>query len=430
MSTSASPLSQPLRLPNGQVLPNRIAKASMEESLADDLFLPGEQMIQLYKRWGQGGAGLLLTGNAMVDPYALTGPGNVIVRDNGSLDRFKRWAEVGKSGGSKMWMQINHPGRQVFGFISETPVAPSAVKVHIPGRMFAKVFGTPRALTEDEIRKIVERFIQAALIAEKAGFDGVEVHAAHGYLLNQFLSPLTNLREDQWGGSLENRARILLEIVNGIQAQTKKEFSVGVKLNSADFQGGGFKEEDAIRVIEILNKTNIDLLEISGGNYESPAMQGGESNGTKKREAYFLEFAKKARSIATMPLMSTGGFRSKNVMEDAIKSGALDVIGIAAPFAFEPDSASKLLSGKTNSVDIKIPNLSNPTFNSLSKMSAIRLQLRRMGQGKEPKLPKSLIGNLILDQIRSRRNAKRYKKFLKIFEFQNAFKKPAETKTS
>ncbi|MCG6162174.1 hypothetical protein [Leptospira bandrabouensis] len=201
------------------------------------------------------------------------------------MDSFKRWADAGKSGGSKIWMQINHPGRQVFSVISETPVAPSAVKVHIPGRMFAKVFGTPRALTEDEIKKIIDRFIQAAVIAEKAGFDGVEVHAAHGYLINQFLSPLTNLREDQWGGSLENRARILLEIVNGIRASTRKEFGVGVKLNSADFQGGGFAEENAIQVIEMLNQCNLDLLEISGGNYQSPAMQGGESNGTSKREA-------------------------------------------------------------------------------------------------------------------------------------------------
>lgn len=334
MSQPVSPLSQSLTLPNGQVLKNRIAKASMEESLADDDFLPGKGMIRLYERWGKGGAGLLLTGNAMVDPTALTGPGNVIIRDQGKLDHFKRWADAGKSGGSKIWMQINHPGRQVFSFISETPVAPSAVKVHIPGRMFAKVFGTPRALTEDEIKKIIDRFIQAAVIAEKAGFDGVEVHGAHGYLINQFLSPLTNLRKDQWGGSLENRARILLEIVNGIRASTQKEFGVGVKLNSADFQGGGFAEEDAIQVIQMLNQSKLDLLEISGGNYESPAMQGGESNGTRKREAYFLDFAKKARAIAKMPLMSTGGFRSKNIMENAITSGAIDLVGIAAPFAF------------------------------------------------------------------------------------------------
>lgn len=419
MSKSASPLSQSLKLPNGQVLLNRIAKASMEESLADDRFLPGKDMIGLYRRWGQGGAGLLLTGNAMVDPNAVTGPGNVIVRDQGNLDSFKRWAEAGKSGGSKMWMQINHPGRQVFSFVSETPVAPSAVKVHIPGRMFEKVFGTPRALTEDEIKKIIDRFIQAAVVAEKAGFDGVEVHAAHGYLLSQFLSPLTNLRKDQWGGSLENRARILLEIVNGIGARTKKEFGLGVKLNSADFQGGGFAEEDAIQVIRMLNKSKLDLLEISGGNYESPAMQGGESNGTKKREAYFLDFAKKARAIAEMPLMSTGGFRSKNVMEDAISSGAIDVVGIATPFAFEPDCASKIISGNLDTLEVNIPSLSNPAFNALSKMSAIRSQFKRIGNGKEPRIPRSLVGNLILDQIRGRRNAKKYKKFLTKSEITN-----------
>ncbi|XDD50507.1 NADH:flavin oxidoreductase/NADH oxidase family protein [Leptospira sp. WS92.C1] len=421
-----SPLSQPLRLPNGEILPNRIAKASMEESLADDDFLPGEDLIQLYKRWGQGGAGLLLTGNVMVDPNALTGPGNVIIRNQENLDPFKRWAEAGKSKGSKLWMQINHPGRQVFGFISETPVAPSAVKVNIPGRMFAKVFGVPRALTGDEIKKIIDHFIQAAVVAEKSGFDGVEVHAAHGYLLNQFLSPLTNQREDQWGGSLENRARILIEVVQGIQASTKRKFSVGVKLNSADFQKGGFQEEDAIAVIQMLNKMNLDLLEISGGNYESPAMQGGESNGTKKREAYFLEFAKKAKSLSKMPLMSTGGFRSKNVMEESISSRAIDVVGIATPFAFEPDCASKLLSGDLDRLVVNIPSLSNPTFNSLSRMSAIRFQFRRIGKGKNPRLPGSLIGNLILEQIRARKNAKRYKRFIEVLEFQSRFKKLPE----
>lgn len=285
--------------------------------------------------------------------------------------------------------------------------------------MFEKVFGTPRALTEDEIKKIIDRFIQAAVVAEKAGFDGVEVHAAHGYLLSQFLSPLTNLRKDQWGGSLENRARILLEIVNGIGARTKKEFGLGVKLNSADFQGGGFAEEDAIQVIRMLNKSKLDLLEISGGNYESPAMQGGESNGTKKREAYFLDFAKKARAVAEMPLMSTGGFRSKNVMEDAISSGAIDVVGIATPFAFEPDCASKIISGNLDTLEVNIPSLSNPAFNALSKMSAIRSQFKRIGNGKEPRIPRSLVGNLILDQIRGRRNAKKYKKFLTKSEITN-----------
>ncbi|PKA05294.1 NADH oxidase [Leptospira ellisii] len=409
-----SPLHEPLTLPNGGIFSNRIAKASMEESLADRRFLPGESLIRLYERWGRSGAGLLLTGNVMVDPNALTGPGNVIIQKKNDLDDFKRWAEAGKREGSRMWMQINHPGRQTFGFLSKTPVAPSAVPVKIPGRMFSKVFGVPRALSEDEIRRIIDRFVQAALVAEESGFDGVEIHAAHGYLLNQFLSPLSNRREDRWGGPLENRALLLLEIVSGIRSVVKRTFGVGVKLNSADFQNGGFREEDAIRVIELLNGKGLDLLEISGGNYESPAMQGGD--GTGRREAYFLEFAKKARTIARMPLMSTGGFRSAKIMEEAVRSGALDMIGMATPFAFEPDAASKLLSGESEKIDPIIPRLSNPAFNSLSKMAAIRLQLRRIGEGKKPKLPAFLIGNMILDQIRGRKNAKRYKKFLMSLE--------------
>ncbi|EQA44003.1 oxidoreductase, FAD/FMN dependent [Leptospira broomii serovar Hurstbridge str. 5399] len=408
---SLSALGQSLTLPNGSVLPNRLAKAAMEEGLADENFLPGENMFHLYERWARGGAGLLITGNMMIDRSALTGPGNVIIRE-GNIDPFKRLAEVAQSKGSKLWMQINHPGRQVFGYIAETPVAPSAVKVQIPGRFLAKIFGTPRALTSDEINRIIERFVSAAKLAEAAGFHGVEVHSAHGYLLSQFLSPLTNLRADEWGGSLENRAKILLEIVKGIRSVTKREFCVGVKLNSADFQKGGFEEADAINVIKMLNETGIDLLEISGGNYESPAMQGTSQKGVSPREAYFLEFAKKAKKSAKMPLMATGGFRSRSIMEEAIRSGAVDMIGIGAPFALDPDCASKLISGKIESIRVNIPDLSNPTFNSLSKMSAIRIQFRRMAKGKNPKVPSFLLGNLILEQIRARRNAKNYKKFL------------------
>ncbi|EPG73711.1 oxidoreductase, FAD/FMN dependent [Leptospira fainei serovar Hurstbridge str. BUT 6] len=408
---SLSVLSQSLTLPNGSVLPNRIAKAAMEEGLADKNFLPGENMFHLYERWARGGAGLLITGNMMIDRTALTGPGNVIVRD-GNIEPFQRLAEVAQAKGSKLWMQINHPGRQVFGFIAETPVAPSAVKVQIPGRFLAKIFGTPRALTSDEIKRIIDRFVNAAKLAEAAGFHGVEVHSAHGYLLSQFLSPLTNLRTDEWGGTLENRAKILLEIVKGIRATTKREFCVGVKLNSADFQKGGFEESDAIKVIEMLNNTGIDLLEISGGNYESPAMQGNSKTGTSPREAYFLEFARKASKSAKMPLMATGGFRSRSIMEEAIRSHAVDMIGIGAPFALNPDCASKLISGELESIQVDIPDLSNPTFNSLSKMSALRVQFSRMAKGKDPKVPSFLLGNLILEQIRARRNAKNYKRFL------------------
>jgi 2,4-dienoyl-CoA reductase-like NADH-dependent reductase (Old Yellow Enzyme family) len=414
---SESPLAQPFVFPNGASLQNRIAKAAMEEGIADQDFLPGPALFNLYRRWAQGGAGLLITGNVMVDPAGVTGPGNVIVRDEGHLDRFQRWAEIAQSGGSKLWMQINHPGRQMYAYLSETPVAPSAVAVNIPGRLTAKQFKTPRALTGDDIRKRIDRFVAAAVFAEKAGFHGVEVHAAHGYLLSQFLSPLANRREDEWGGSLENRSRMLLEIVKRIRSSVKREFCVGVKLNSADFQRGGFGEEDAMKVVQLLNPTGIDLLEISGGNFESPAMLGGESQGTRKREAYFLKFAAQAKKVAAMPLMATGGFRSRSIMEEAIRSGAVDIVGLGAPFALDPECGVKLLSGKSEKVTVQIPALSNPALNSIARMTAIRLQLSRMGKGKNPRLPFSLIWNLIANQIRARRSSARYKKFLSNVKF-------------
>jgi NADH:flavin oxidoreductases, Old Yellow Enzyme family len=389
----------------------------MEESIADRDFLPGDALFNLYGRWAHGGAGLLITGNVMVDPNGVTGPGNVIARDEGHLDRFQRWAEIAQSAGSRLWMQINHPGRQMYAYLSETPVAPSAVAVNIPGRLTAKQFKTPRALTGDDIRKLIDRFVAAAVLAEKAGFHGVEVHSAHGYLLSQFLSPLANRREDEWGGPLENRSRMLLEILKRIRSSVKKEFCVGVKLNSADFQAGGFGEEDAMNVVRMLNSTGIDLLEISGGNYESPAMLGGEKQGTRKREAYFLEFAAKAKKVATMPLMSTGGFRSRSIMEEAIRSGAVDIVGLGAPFALDPECATKLLSGKTEKATVEIPALSSPALNSIARMTAIRVQLRRMGKGKNPRLPFSLIWNLVSNQIQARRSATRYKKFLSNVRF-------------
>jgi 2,4-dienoyl-CoA reductase-like NADH-dependent reductase (Old Yellow Enzyme family) len=412
-----SPLARPLVLPNGASLTNRIAKAAMEEGIADRDYLPGSALFNLYRRWAHGGAGLIITGNVMVDPAALTGAGNVIARDGGHLDRFQRWAEVTQSAGSRLWMQINHPGRQMYAYLSETPVAPSAVAVRIPGRLSAKQFRTPRALTGDEIRKLIDRFVAAAVLAEKAGFHGVEVHSAHGYLLSQFLSPLTNRREDEWGGSLGNRSRMLLAIIKGIRSSVKKEFCVGVKLNSADFQGGGFGEKDAINVVQMLNPTGIDLLEISGGNYESPAMLGGENQGTRKREAYFLEFAAKAKKVAAMPLMATGGFRSRCIMEEAIRSGAVDIVGLAAPFALDPECGVKLLSGKIEKAIVEIPTLSSPALNSIARMTAIRVQLSRMGQEKNPRLPFSLLWNVISNQIQARLSVKRYKKFLSNVKF-------------
>lgn len=273
-----STLFEPLRLPNGQVIRNRIAKAAMEENLADADHAPGDTLLRLYQRWAEGGAGLIITGNVMVDRRALTGPAGVVLEDDGRLPRFRRWAEVCRSQGAQAWMQINHPGRQLMADLGQPALGPSAIAVDIPG--LKNVFAQPRALSGAEIDGLIQRYLNAAVLAERAGFTGVQVHAAHGYLFSQFLSPLSNRRDDDWGGSLENRARILLRTVEVIRERVAPDFCVAVKLNSADFQRGGFAAEDAEAVVRLLNERGVDLVELSGGSYESPAMQGQTRDGS------------------------------------------------------------------------------------------------------------------------------------------------------
>lgn len=229
----------------------------------------------------------------MVDGRQLGEPGNVVIEDERDLDALTRWAKSAHDGGVPIWVQLNHPGRQSNPLaIGHTPVAPSAVPLNLPGS------ATPRELTSAEIEDIIERFATAAAVCETAGFDGVQIHGAHGYLVTQFLSPLSNLRTDDWGGDPARRMRFLLEIVRRIRSRVSPGFAVGVKLNSADFQRGGFSEEESRDVVAALAGEGIDLLEISGGNYESPAMAGSASASTRAREAYFLEYARTVREIA------------------------------------------------------------------------------------------------------------------------------------
>jgi 2,4-dienoyl-CoA reductase-like NADH-dependent reductase (Old Yellow Enzyme family) len=258
----------PLVLPNGAVISNRLAKAAMEENMADHEHLPSQSLFRLYQAWADGGAGLILTGNVMIDRRALTGPGGIVLENEAHLDRFNEWARIGRSKGAHFWMQINHPGRQVPASLGQPTIAPSAVPLDLGA--LSRMFPVPKEMTEQEIDDVVQQFARTAGLAERAGFTGVEIHAAHGYLINQFLSPLSNRRTDRWGGSLENRARLLRNVIEAVRAQVRPEFCVSVKLNSADFQRGGFDTADAHGVLEMLNALPIDLVEISGGNYEAP----------------------------------------------------------------------------------------------------------------------------------------------------------------
>ncbi len=347
-------LADSLRLPCGVVVKNRIAKAAMTEGLADPLNRATERHVTIYRRWAQGGAGLLLTGNVQVDRRYLERPGNVAI-DGRQTDEQKallsRWAKAATDNGAAIWMQIAHAGRQTPKSVCAQPVAPSAVALRLPGGEFAP----PRALTASEIENIIERFAFAASVAKAAGFTGVQVHGAHGYLISEFLNPIANRRDDQWGGSLENRARLLLRTVSAVRAAVGSGFPVSVKLNSSDFQKGGFSFDECLTVVEWLNKAEVDLLEISGGSYEQPSMMDIEGlepaveerprESTRRREAYFLRYAEEVRRVARMPLMVTGGFRSRAAMDEALASRAADVVGIGRPLCVDPNIPAKILSG-------------------------------------------------------------------------------------
>lgn len=362
-------LAQPFTLPCGAVLPNRVCKAAMTEGLADENLNATERHVTLYRRWAEGGAGLLITGNVMIDRRVLERPGNVAIDGNGGLSQLKAWARAGTSAGNHLWMQISHAGRQSPRYVTGQPMGPSAVQLELLGN-----YAKPRALSEDEILDFIQRYIRVAVTARECGFTGVQIHAAHGYLLSSFLSPVTNRRTDAWGGSLENRSRMLIEIIRGTRKAVGPDFPVAIKLNSDDFRKGGFSHEDCLKLVEMLNHESLDLIEISGGTYEQPRLLGFDGKAdskaepqresTKKREAYFLEYAAAIRKVAKMPIMVTGGFRTRAGMEAALDSGDCDIIGLGRPLCTHADVPKQLLSEQISEV---------PAFEKTLKLGPGRL---------------------------------------------------------
>lgn len=403
-------LFESLRLPNGQVIPNRIAKAAMEENLADEDHAPGARLVQLYRQWADGGAGLIITGNVMVDRRALTGPAGVVLEDDRFLPRFCAWAKACRSRGAQAWMQINHPGRQLLAGLGQPALGPSAIAVNIPG--LKGIFAQPRALVEEEINDLIRRYVDSAVLAERAGFTGVQVHAAHGYLFSQFLSPLSNRRDDQWGGSLDNRARILLRTVEAIRAQVDPKFCVGVKLNSADFQRGGFEAHDAEAVVRMLNERCVDLVEISGGSYESPAMQGRAQDGiTLAREAYFLEFAERIAAVATMPVMVTGGIRRREVAEKALQ-GPVCMIGMATALALDPSLPNRWKMGQGAVIEPIVVPWKNKALASAATQSIMKKQLTLLSEGRPTNPHISPLLALIGNQLKIRKQSQQYRRWI------------------
>ncbi|MDS7933052.1 NADH:flavin oxidoreductase/NADH oxidase family protein [Acinetobacter sp. V91_7] len=390
-------LASPFVLKDGFTLKNRLIKSALSEGLAHTDGRPSKELIQLYRTWSQSEVGVLITGNVMIDSRAIGEPGNVIIENEKDFALIKEWADVAKSGGSDVWMQINHPGKQAIRGLNQETVSPSAVPF---GPKMAAVFATPRELTQEEIEDLIQRYATTAEIAKKAGFSGVQLHGAHGYLISQFLSPHHNRRTDQWGGTIENRRRFVLEVYKEIRNRVGPDYPVSIKLNSADFQRGGFTEEESLATIQALDEVGIDLIEISGGTYEKPIMQLGKpKDSTLSREAYFLDFAKKAREQSKVPLMVTGGFRSLQGIESALLNDDLDFVGLGRIFAIEPLASKRLLQGLETINQVK-PLTTGIKF--IDNLGALEVtwytrQMHRLGRGHLPIPNENGLKSLILD---------------------------------
>jgi len=389
-------------------LKNRIVKSAMTEGLADEYNRATEKHVRLYRQWSRG-AGCLITGNVQIDRRYVERSGNVAIDGPQSEDQVKRlkaFASAAMSNGNHCWMQIGHAGRQCDTRVNTSPVGPS----NVPVRVLTKPVFKTRALSEEEIMSCVRKFAFAASTAKACGFSGVQIHSAHGYLLSSFLSPLANQRTDRFGGSLKNRARFLMLTIRAVRQAVGRTFPVSVKLNSADFQRGGFSHAEAVSVARMLDDENLDLLEISGGNYENPVLILGtdekDQSSTALREAYFLKYSRDIKqAMVRTPLMVTGGFRSRSAMDSALSGGYCDIIGIARPLCGDPQCVEKMLSGAVDALPswermIKAPWLLEQLASSLKLLRLAKhglglqmwyyANIIRMGEGKRPDLQLSL----------------------------------------
>ncbi len=331
-----------LKFPSGAEVKNRIVKSAMSEALGDAHNNPTDGHIELFRRWSQGGAGLLITGNTPIDRWHLEHAGNFVLDGASDRRQVERLAEAAKSGGALVLAQLAHAGRQTPEAVNPHPLSISDVRLDLPG------YGAPKPASEEELLGVVEKFAASAQIAQDCGFDGVQIHSAHGYLMSSSLSPRINTRSDRWGGSLENRARLVVQALRAVRARVRSSFVVAVKLNSSDFQKGGFDHADSVQVAKMIEEEGADFVEVSGGNFEtSTAYQHTSAQeSTKAREAYFLTYAKDIKAAVNIPVMVTGGFRSKAVMDEAIETNSADLIGIGRPFIIDPEFPAKLLSGQ------------------------------------------------------------------------------------
>lgn len=383
------PLGKPMRFEfSNKIAANRFLKAAMTERLSswdpknlEARGVPSKNLINVYRRWGEGGFGMILTGNIMIEYDHLEAAGNPIIARNcpfsgERFEAFKEMAKQGKKHGSLMVGQVSHPGRQVQDKIQPNPI--SASDIQLKGNVMGMTFAKPRAATEADIRNVIEGFAHAAEYLEKSEFDGIELHGAHGYLLAQFLSPTTNHRTDKYGGSLENRARLIIEIAQEVRKRTKPDFILGIKLNSVEFQDRGFEPEEAKQLCAMLEQNGFDFVELSGGTYEKLAFVH-QRDTTKKREAFFMEFADLiAPALNKTKVYVTGGFKTVGGMVEALKT--VDGVGLGRPACQEFHLPKDMLDGKVKgAIKQKVDENDFGVTNVIAGS-----QIRQVGKDEEP----------------------------------------------
>ena len=330
-SNSTHLLQSALELPCGAILKNRLAKSPMSDSLADGEGNPTEPQIRLYERWAEGGAALSFIGEVQGDPRFPEKPGNLVLGSHSNQNSLELLAKRSVIEGAHLWPQLGHAGALSHLPISQ-PKGPSPLDVE--GLQCA-------GMSIDEIHELPDMYARTALHAKTVGFSGVLIHAGHGFLLSQFLSPLFNHRNDGYGGSIEARCRIVLEVISEVRRAVGPSFPVGIRINSTDQLAGGLTEADALEAIRLLDQTSIDLIDISGGTYFPGAKASSEGS---SRGPYFLDFARLAKEVTNAPLMLTGGFKSRDQAIDALASGAVDMVGLARAMVLNPRLANTWFS--------------------------------------------------------------------------------------
>jgi 2,4-dienoyl-CoA reductase-like NADH-dependent reductase (Old Yellow Enzyme family) len=325
-------LGRPLELPCGVVLKNRLTKSAMSDSLGDGKGDATEAQARLYERWAEGGAALSLIGEVQGDPRYPEKPGNLVLGPDTDQKALRSLARRGSTEGAHLWPQLGHAGA-----LSHLPIsrAKGPSSLDIEGLQCA-------GMTLDDIGQLPGIYARAATIAKDAGFGGVQIHAGHGFLLSQFLSPLFNRRTDGYGGSIEARFSIVSEVIEAVRQAVGASFAIAIKINSTDKLEGGLTEDEAMEVIRMLDQTTIDLIDISGGTYFPGAAASSDS--TSGSGPYFLDFARRAKAATSIPVMATGGFKTRQQAVDAVESGAVDMVSVGRAMALNPNLARVWLS--------------------------------------------------------------------------------------